>query len=68
MKGAFNLKSENGSVELIVIGLLTALIIVLAIPLLKDIGEETENNLQEVRDEMIVIREDHENDKRSHDR
>ncbi len=45
-------KNEKGSVELIVIGLIAALIIVLAIPLLRDIGTETETNLTTVRDEM----------------
>lgn len=43
---------EKGSVELIVIGLLAALIIVLAIPILADIGTKTEENLQEVADEL----------------
>ena len=42
--------SEQGSVELIVIGLLAALIIVLAIPVLQDIGKKTHNNLKEVSD------------------
>lgn len=37
--------NEKGSVELIVIGLLAALIIVLAIPLIRDIGQKTEANL-----------------------
>jgi len=45
-------KGEKGSVELIVIGLIAALIIVLAIPLLRDIGTETETNLQATKDAM----------------
>ena len=44
--------SEKGSVELIVIGLLAALIIVLAIPVLSDIGTKTQENLEEVAEEL----------------
>jgi len=44
--------SEKGSVELIVIGLLAALIIVLAIPILQDIGTKTRDNLEEVSEEL----------------
>lgn len=53
MKRIFGKKSdERGSVELIVIGLLAALIIVLAIPLLRDIGTETKTNLSDINTEM----------------
>jgi len=45
-------KSEKGSVELIVIGLLAALIIVLAIPYLRDIGTQTRNSLNSVNTEL----------------
>ena len=41
-------KKEKGSVELIVIGLIAALIIVLAVPLLRDIGTATEASLKAV--------------------
>lgn len=37
--------NNRGSIELIVLGLLAALIVVLAIPLLSDIGVEVENSL-----------------------
>ncbi len=43
---------EKGSVELIVIGLLAALIIVLAIPLLTDIGTKTQANLQSINSQL----------------
>jgi hypothetical protein len=43
---------QRGSVELIVMGLLAALIIVLAIPVLQDIGTKTQENLEEVSDEL----------------
>ena len=46
------IRSEKGSVELIVIGLLAALIIVLAIPVLQEIGSKTHDNLQDVADEL----------------
>lgn len=62
------LRAERGSVELIVIGLLAALIIVLAIPLLKDIGEETEHNLEQVRDEMMTIRDEQDKKHREYDK
>jgi len=39
------LKEEKGSVELIVIGLLAALIIVLAIPLLDSLGSKAASSL-----------------------
>ena len=42
------INNQKGSIELIVIGLLAALIIVLAIPVLQDIGGKTQDNLQEV--------------------
>jgi hypothetical protein len=45
-------KAEQGSIELIVIGLLAALIIVLAIPVLQDIGVKTHDNLQEVSQKL----------------
>lgn len=38
-------KGEKGSVELIVIGLLAALIIVLAIPLLDSLGSKSQSTL-----------------------
>lgn len=44
--------SERGSLELIVIGLLAALIIVLAIPILQDIGTKTRDNLKEVSEQL----------------
>ncbi len=37
--------NERGSIEIIVIGLLAALVIVLAIPLLKDTGSKTASSL-----------------------
>jgi hypothetical protein len=43
-----NKRNESGSVELIVIGLLAALVIVLAIPLLTEIGTKTESSLEEL--------------------
>lgn len=52
MKKLISRKSEKGSVELIVIGLLAALIIVLAIPLLRDIGTNTKTNLEDINTEM----------------
>jgi hypothetical protein len=48
MKKTIKLEEEKGSVELIVIGLLAALIIVLAIPMLTDIGTKTQTNLSSV--------------------
>lgn len=38
-------RNEKGSIELIVLGLLAALIVVLAIPVLKNIGTETKGDL-----------------------
>lgn len=52
MKKVMTKNSEKGSVELIVIGLLAALIIVLAIPLLRDIGTNTKTNLEDINTEM----------------
>ena len=46
------MKKEKGTVELIVMGLLAALIIVLAIPLLTDIGTKTQANLGSVNDNI----------------
>ncbi len=43
---------QRGSVELIVMGLIAALIIVLAIPVLHDIGSKTQENLEEVNQEL----------------
>ncbi len=43
---------ESGSMELIVMGLIAALIIVLAIPVLQNIGEKTQENLEEVEQEL----------------
>ena len=45
-------KDEKGSVELIVIGLLAALIIVLAIPLLTDVGTKTQSNLSSINAQL----------------
>ena len=46
-------KKERGSVEMITIALLAALIVVLAIPLLTSIGKETQNTLTDVKDSML---------------
>ena len=43
---------QKGSIELIVMGLIAALIIVLAIPVLQDIGTKTTENLEEVKDQL----------------
>ena len=43
---------EKGSVELIVIGLLAALIIVLAIPLLSSMGSKTASSVTGLNDGM----------------
>jgi len=43
---------EEGSVELIVLGIIAALIIVLAIPYLRDLGTNTSNNLNTVNAEI----------------
>jgi len=47
-----NLKKEKGSIELIVLGLLAALIVVLAIPLLTSIGTKTKDNLSSINSQM----------------
>ena len=41
-------KKEKGSIELIVLGLLAALIVVLAVPLLTSIGTNTSSQLSEI--------------------
>lgn len=46
------LKSKKGSIELITLGLLAALLIVLAIPLLVSLGDSTEANLGDLLTEM----------------
>ncbi len=43
-----NKKNEKGSIELIVLGLLAALIVVLAIPLLTSIGTSVQTNLSQM--------------------
>lgn len=48
-----NAKKEKGSIELIVLGLLAALIVVLAVPLLTDIGGSTEKALSIVNSELV---------------
>ena len=45
-------RSEKGSIELIVLGLLAALIVVLAIPLLTGIGDTTRKSLNVVNNQM----------------
>jgi hypothetical protein len=45
-------KKQAGSIELIVLGLLGALIVVLAIPLLSDIGNRTQSGLTQIRDNL----------------
>ncbi len=45
-------KKEKGSIELIVLGLLAALIVVLAIPLLQSIGQKTSNALSTVNNKI----------------
>lgn len=45
-------KNEKGSIELIVLGLLGALIVVLAIPLLTSLGKGTENSLTQIQSQM----------------
>jgi hypothetical protein len=42
------MKNEKGSIELIVLGLLAALIVVLAVPLLTDIGTGVNSQLNEL--------------------
>jgi len=46
------MKREKGSIELIVLGLLAALIVVLAIPFLRDIGTASETSLSGINAEM----------------
>lgn len=43
---------EKGSIELIVLGLLAALIVVLAVPLLAHIGSKGKDALQELSDNL----------------
>ncbi len=45
-------KREAGSIELIVLGLLAALIVVLAIPALQKMGSVTSDKLNTMADEM----------------
>jgi hypothetical protein len=45
-------KKEKGSIELIVLGLLGALIVVLAIPLLSGIGQSNQSALSTIKTEM----------------
>jgi hypothetical protein len=45
-------KDESGSIELIVLGLLAALIVVLAIPLLSSIGSKTNTSLNKIDSEI----------------
>ena len=45
---------EKGSVELIVIGIIAALILVLAIPYLRDLGTNTQTNLNTVNAEIAA--------------
>lgn len=45
-------KRESGSIELIVLGLLAALIVVLAIPALQRMGSVTSDKLDQMADEM----------------
>ncbi len=44
--------NQKGSIELIVLGLLAALIVVLAIPLLSTIGSQTKNKLADVNSNL----------------
>ncbi|MCB9029530.1 MAG: hypothetical protein H6619_00630 [Deltaproteobacteria bacterium] len=44
--------SEKGSIELIVLGLLAALIVVLCIPMLKSVGTVTKEKLSVLADSM----------------
>ena len=48
------LNKEEGSLELIVLGLLAALIVVLAVPLLKGLGDTTYSTLNNVNTEMYT--------------
>ena len=45
---------EQGSIELIVLGLLAALIVVLAIPALRSMGTVTQNQLEYMASEMAT--------------
>lgn len=45
-------KKEEGSIELVVIALLAALIVVLAIPLLTGVGRKTSNSLSAVQSSL----------------
>lgn len=45
-------RKEEGSIELIVLGLLGALIVVLAIPLLSGIGQSNQSALTQIKSEM----------------
>lgn len=44
------MKKEEGSIELIVLALLAALIVVLAIPLLTNIGQSTQSSLTSIQE------------------
>lgn len=45
-------KNEKGSIELIVLALLAALIVVLAIPLLQNMGSTTQGVLSDVNNDL----------------
>ncbi len=45
-------RNENGSIELIVLGLLAALIVVLAIPALSNMGKTVQSNLDDMAVKM----------------
>lgn len=47
-EGKIDMKNEKGSIELIVLGLLAALIVVLAVPLLGTIGSGVNSQLNEL--------------------
>lgn len=49
-----NLKHETGSIELIVLGLLAALIVVLAIPAFQQIGADTHSELHQLSSEVTA--------------
>lgn len=46
-------REEKGSIELIVLGLLAALIVVLAIPLLTQIGSGTKGQLETMKNGIV---------------
>lgn len=49
LEGKLTMKKNNkGSIEMIVLGLLAALIVVLAVPLLTSIGTKTESALSQM--------------------